>query len=97
LLAASAEGISLEEQNPSLAAIAGRSLNRASRIDLGKISELFRKLSERFDSVIVEGVGGWLVPITADRFVSDFAKQLELPVAIVANNQFGCLIMSCYA
>jgi dethiobiotin synthetase len=39
----------------------------------------------------VEGVGGWLVPITADLFVSDFAKRLELPVAIVANNQLGCL------
>jgi dethiobiotin synthetase len=41
--------------------------------------------------VIVEGVGGWLVPITADLFVSDFATQLELPVAIVAENRLGCL------
>jgi dethiobiotin synthetase len=31
------------------------------------------------------------VPITADLFVSDFAKQLELPVAIVAENRLGCL------
>lgn len=41
--------------------------------------------------MIVEGVSGWLVPITADLFVSDFAKQLELPAAIVANKRLGCL------
>jgi len=41
--------------------------------------------------VIVEGVGGWLVPITTDLFVGDFAKQLDLPVAIVAENRLGCL------
>jgi len=60
-------------------------------IDLGKIRNCFRNLSEQFDTVIVEGVGGWLVPISADLFVSDFAKQLELPVAIVAENRLGCL------
>src|SRR5205807_9346818 len=60
-------------------------------IDLGRIRDCFHNLSERFDTVIVEGVGGWLVPITADLFVSDFAKQLDLPVAIVAENRLGCL------
>ena len=95
LLAASAEGISIEELNPvwlqSPVAPSVAAQIEQIEIDLGRIRNHFRNLSERFDTVIVEGVGGWLVPITADLFVSDFAKELELPVAIVANNELGCL------
>ena len=95
LLAASAEGISIEELNPvwlqSPVAPSVAAQIEQVEIDLGRIRDCFRNLSERFDTVIVEGVGGWLVPITADLFVGDFAKQLDLPVAIVAENRLGCL------
>jgi len=95
LLAASAEGISIEELNPvwlqSPVAPSVAAQIEQVEIDLGKIQSCFRNLSERFDTVIVEGVGGWLVPMTADLFVGDFAKQLDLPVAIVAENRLGCL------
>jgi dethiobiotin synthetase len=95
LLAASAEGISIEELNPvwlqSPVAPSVAAQIEQVEINVGRIRDCFRHLSERFDTVIVEGVGGWLVPITADFFVSDFAKQLELPVAIVADNRLGCL------
>jgi len=95
LLAASAEGISIEELNPvwlqsPVAPSVAAQIERVE-IDLGKIQNCFRNLSERFDTVIVEGVGGWLVPITTNLFVGDFAKQLDLPVAIVAENRLGCL------
>jgi dethiobiotin synthetase len=95
LLAASTEGISIEELNPvwlqSPVAPSVAAQIEQVEIDLGRIRDCFRNLSERFDTVIVEGVGGWLVPITTDLFVSDFATQLELPVAIVAENRLGCL------
>jgi dethiobiotin synthetase len=95
LLAASAEGISIEELNPiwlqSPVAPSVAAQIEQVEIDLEKIRDCFRNLSERFDTVIVEGLGGWLVPITANLFVSDLAKQLDLPVAIVAENRLGCL------
>ena len=95
LLAASAEGISIEELNPvwlqSPVAPSVAAQIEQVEIDLRKIQNCFRNVSERFDTVIVEGVGGWLVPITTDLFVGDFAKQLDLPVAIVAENRLGCL------
>ena len=95
LLAASAEGISIEELNPvwlqSPVAPSVAAQIEQVEIDLGKIQNYFRNLSERFDTVIVEGVGGWLVPITTNLFVGDFTKQLDLPVAIVAENRLGCL------
>jgi dethiobiotin synthetase len=95
LHAASAEGISIEELNPvwlqSPVAPSVAAQIEQVEIDLGRIRDCFRNLSERFDTVIVEGVGGWLVPITAELFVGDFAKELALPVAIVAENRLGCL------
>ena len=39
----------------------------------------------------MEGVGGWLVPIRADYFVSDLAAEMNLPVLVVAQNRLGCL------
>jgi dethiobiotin synthetase len=41
--------------------------------------------------VIVEGVGGWEVPLAANYRVSDFAKELALPVVLVAANRLGAL------
>src|SRR5207237_7774023 len=37
------------------------------------------------------GVGGWLVPMRADYFVSDLAVEMKLPVLVVAMNRLGCL------
>ena len=48
-------------------------------------------LQERFDFVLVEGVGGWLVPIGPQYFVSDLAVEMKLPVMVVAMNRLGCL------
>ena len=42
-------------------------------------------------SVIVEGVGGWFVPITRSYFISDLAADLGLPVAVVVANRLGAL------
>ncbi len=41
--------------------------------------------------ILVEGVGGWTVPITADKRVSDLAVELGLPVIVVAANRLGVL------
>jgi dethiobiotin synthetase len=86
LLAASAEGISIEELNPvwleSPVAPSIAAQIEQVETNLGRIRECFRNLSERFETVIVEGVARSLVPITADLLVSDFARQLELPVGL---------------
>jgi dethiobiotin synthetase len=43
------------------------------------------------DPLLVEGVGGWTVPITPTRRVSDLATALSLPVIVVAPNRLGVL------
>ena len=60
-------------------------------IDLALIRETFARLRGAHESLIVEGVGGWLVPITRDFFLSDLAAEFALPVAVVVANRLGAL------
>ena len=60
-------------------------------IDLALIRETFARLRAEHASIIVEGVGGWLVPIARDYFISDLAAEFALPVAVVVANKLGAL------
>ncbi len=61
------------------------------RIDANKIIKSFKVLSGKFDFVIVEGIGGALVPFNRKRLVIDIAKELDLSVLIVAENRLGAI------
>jgi len=63
--------------------------NRAP--DIAPIREAFKRLRAQYRSVIVEGVGGWMVPIDRDYFVADLAVEFGLPVAVVVRNQLGAI------
>ena len=95
LLAASSEGFTIDELNPvwlkTPAAPFSASLIEQVEIDVQKLIEQLQALEKRFDSVVVEGVGGWLVPIRRDFFVADLAAHMKLPVLVVALNRLGCL------
>lgn len=43
------------------------------------------------DFVLIEGAGGWRVPINASETMADIAKQLELSVILVISLKLGCL------
>src|SRR6056297_189271 len=43
------------------------------------------------DLKLVEGVGGWQVPIDATRFLSEFPRRLGCPVVLVVGMRLGCL------
>lgn len=60
-------------------------------IDLDAIRETFARVRGTHRSVVVEGVGGWLVPIQRDFFVSDLAQEMALPVVVVASNRLGAI------
>lgn len=48
-------------------------------------------LSLRANLTLLEGAGGWRVPINEREFMSDLAKQLQLPVILVVGMRLGCL------
>ena len=60
-------------------------------IDFEKIKQCYTTIARKSDVVIVEGVGGWLVPLNTHETVADLAKYLELPVILVVGIRLGCL------
>jgi dethiobiotin synthetase len=58
-------------------------------IDLGVIRQAYRRLADRYDYLIVEGVGGALVPITPNADVTDVIRRLRLPAVIVGRSGLG--------
>ncbi len=50
-----------------------------------------RDLAADHDTVIAEGIGGWMVPITKEYMVADYARDLDLPVILVVGNRLGAL------
>ena len=95
LLAAGSGGLTIDEINPvwlktPVAPLAAAHIEHV-KIDIEHIMAALRTLQDRVEHVVVEGVGGWLVPIRADYFVSDLAVEMKLPVLVVAQNRLGCL------
>lgn len=60
-------------------------------VDLIRIKHELDILSKVADVVIVEGVGGWFVPLNHNATIADLAHILELPVILVVGVRLGCL------
>jgi dethiobiotin synthetase len=61
------------------------------RVDLSVLRAGFDTLASRYETVLVEGSGGWEVPLNEIMTMADFAQALELPVIVVVNNKLGAL------
>lgn len=64
---------------------------RGETIDLERIRHAYVALTAIADVVVVEGVGGFRVPLGAHRDTADLAQLLELPVVLVVGMRLGCL------
>jgi dethiobiotin synthetase len=95
LLTAGSDGLTIDDVNPvwlkTPAAPMVGSLMEKMNIDIEHLLAAFYALQKRVEHVIVEGTGGWMVPIHRDYFTSDLAAAINLPVLVVASNRLGCL------
>ncbi|MBL8517097.1 MAG: dethiobiotin synthase [Betaproteobacteria bacterium] len=95
LLAAANVAVSADDINvyPLRAAIAPHiaAAQEGVAIDLANIRKAFAALTERADAVLVEGVGGFVVPLNDDADTADLAHELALPVILVVGLRLGCL------
>src|SRR5690606_38190205 len=88
-------GLTIDEVNPvhlnsALAPyVAGMLENQP--VNPAELTAGFRQLANRHATVVVEGAGGWEVPIAPGYRVSDLAAELALPVVVVAANKLGAL------
>jgi dethiobiotin synthetase len=60
-------------------------------IKLQVIQQAYQKLVAQTDVVIVEGVGGFRVPLSDGLDTADLAESLALPVILVVGMRLGCL------
>ena len=62
-----------------------------TKIQTSTLLEKFKVLQSRHDMMLVEGVGGLLVPITPSYDISDLALETKLPLIIVSRLRVGTL------
>ncbi len=60
-------------------------------IALDRVEQSFRALAAQADVVVVEGVGGFLVPLGPGTDSAQLAARLALPVVMVVGMRLGCL------
>jgi dethiobiotin synthetase len=61
------------------------------RISLDRILEAYSELSSQADVVIVEGAGGFRVPLNDEQDSADMVQQMNIPVVLVVGMRLGCL------
>ena len=94
-LATASGGMPLDEINPvhlqnALAPAVSAMLENRT-VDCAALIEGYQKLAAKHEVVIVEGAGGWEVPLADGYRISDLAADLALPVVVVAANRLGAL------
>lgn len=60
-------------------------------LSVATIRQSFDAMAAQADRVVVEGVGGWRVPLGERETLADLARALELPVVLVVGMRLGCL------
>ena len=60
-------------------------------LDMGQLVAAHSRLAASSDIVVVEGVGGWDAPLSAQLDQRDLVRALDLPVLLVVGLRLGCI------
>jgi dethiobiotin synthetase len=60
-------------------------------VDPAVIEAAYRRLADTHDAVLVEGAGGFLVPLSEELLTGDLVARIGLPVLVVVGNRLGCV------
>ena len=61
------------------------------RVTVAELQAAHSALCAHADTVLVEGAGGWRVPLNDTEYLSDLARVLHAPVVLVVGLRLGCL------
>lgn len=92
---AAASQLSLEQHNPVYLR-AGADPCMAAELERRVLSadvlkDAYSSVASSAEVVLVEGIGGWLVPIASGMTLADAAEVLQLPVILVVGNRPGAV------
>jgi len=74
---------------PAAPTVAAAAEGRA--VELWAIRRAYDRLRARHDCVVAEGVGGLLVPVASEHCTADLARELDLPLLVVARAALGTI------
>jgi dethiobiotin synthetase len=77
-------------QVPAAPIMAARIVNQSTP-SISAAVKAFNKLALKHDFMIVEGIGGIMVPLTKEVYIADLARALKLSTIIVARSKLGTL------
>ncbi len=95
LLEAAESGQDLEEvcplrfAEPLAPAVAAQ--RAGGRVDFRRLCEIVRSVQARHEVALVEGAGGWVVPLDRWLTFADLASEFRWPVLVIVANRLGAL------
>lgn len=60
-------------------------------VDLDTLVAAYQSLASSFETVVLEGAGGWDVPLSNNQGFPSLIKRLSLPVVLVVGMKLGCI------
>ncbi len=60
-------------------------------IDFEVLDRAYQRLAAQSDVTLIEGAGGWLAPLDAERSFADLAVHWQLEVILVVGMRLGCI------
>lgn len=60
-------------------------------LELSVITDAFRNSQKHAECIVVEGAGGFLIPLNDELDLSSFAKEMNLPIILVVGMKLGCI------
>lgn len=76
-------------RNPVAPSVA--SVYESKETDIKAIRDAYKELQKYYDYIIVEGIGGLLVPLKKNYLVANLIRDLELPILIVSRPMLGTI------
>ncbi len=65
------------------------------RLVPGPVIDAYRELERVSQAIVVEGIGGWRVPLTDSLQQRDLVRMLDIPVILVVGLRLGCISHAC--
>jgi dethiobiotin synthetase len=64
-------------------------ITQEEKVSIPSVLDAYQNLAAKHDIMIVEGIGGLMVPLTESETFADFAKILNIPTIVVARCSVG--------